>query len=450
MLLEFKAENYRLLRDGFQFSMIPDYAKKDLNYSLLSSHISNKEYYGLCSSVVYGPNAAGKSSIIEALDTFKSIVRNGHVNNSQQPQNWSIAPNPAAFRFDLIPNNQSKETKSVCFCIKFTTDIFLVNYKLELDFGRFLDQNYQHKILKEELYINEDLIFSRDCNIKIADILILKKYKNYIDIENIETGKIIAQKNLKLDELFLTNGFKSIIAPKLAEAVINWFEDKLHIIYHAQNFHIMPVVDNRRVINLPPYIKDIAKSIGLASNNIVYFKENEQLPPALYSVFENLNNIGVIAEAIESYGTLRLINLLLPLMQTFIDGMTLVVDEFDCSLHPMVVMSIIGLFHNPDINKNNAQLIFNTHNPIFLSKDLFRRDEIKFVDRGEDQISELYSLADFPTSGKGSVRNTTEYMKNYFVSRYGAIKDIDFAPIFEKIMKESKKFQENIKDGKLQ
>ncbi len=45
--------------------------------------------------------------------------------------------------------------------------------------------------------------------------------------------------------------------------------------------------------------------------------------------------------------------------------MTLVVDEFDCSLHPMVVMSIIGLFHNPDINKNNAQLIFNTHNPIF-------------------------------------------------------------------------------------
>ncbi len=28
MLLEFKAENYRLFRDGFQFSMIPDYAKK--------------------------------------------------------------------------------------------------------------------------------------------------------------------------------------------------------------------------------------------------------------------------------------------------------------------------------------------------------------------------------------------------------------------------------------
>ena len=52
MLLEFKAENYRLFRDGFQFSMIPDYAKKDLNYSLLSSHISNEEYYGLCSSVV--------------------------------------------------------------------------------------------------------------------------------------------------------------------------------------------------------------------------------------------------------------------------------------------------------------------------------------------------------------------------------------------------------------
>ncbi len=446
MLLEFKTKNYRSFKDGFEFSMIPDNAKKDLKYSILKEVINKKKYYGLCSSIVYGPNAAGKSNIIEALDTFRTMIRNGHVNNSTQPQNWSVAPNPAAYRLDIIPNNQLKKSKPVCFCIKFITDACFVTYELNVDLGRFLNQDYRHKILKEELHINEDLIFSRNSDIEIADVSIFAKYDNYIDKASIEAGKIIAQKSLKDNELFLTNGFKVIIAPRLAEIIQDWFENKLNIIIRSQAFHILPVIDNQKFAGLPPYIKDIAETIGLASNDMVYIKEKENTIPRLYSVFKKYRNIGVISEAIESYGTLRLINLLLPLIQTFVGGLTLVVDEFDCSLHPMVIMSIINLFHNPDINKNNAQLIFNTHNPIFLNKDLFRRDEIKFVDRGEDQFSELYSLADFPTSGKGSVRNTTEYMKNYFVSRYGAIKDIDFTPIFEKIMNDSKKIFEKVKD----
>ena len=61
-------------------------------------------------------------------------------------------------------------------------------------------------------------------------------------------------------------------------------------------------------------------------------------------------------------------------------------DEFDASLHPMALMSIVGAFHNDEINKKGAQLIFNTHNPIFLNKNIFRRDEIKFVDR-DDTVS---------------------------------------------------------------
>ena len=51
------------------------------------------------------------------------------------------------------------------------------------------------------------------------------------------------------------------------------------------------------------------------------------------------------------------------------------VDEFDASIHPMALMSIINVFHNDDININRAQLIFNTHNPIFLI--LIYLDEMK-------------------------------------------------------------------------
>ena len=88
---------------------------------------------------------------------------------------------------------------------------------------------------------------------------------------------------------------------------------------------------------------------------------------------------------------------------------------------------------------NHAQLIFNTHNPIFLNSNLYRRDEIKFVERNDDtHFSSHYSLSDFGTAGKQGVRKNEDYMKNYFVDRYGAIKDIDFTPIFEELMSAEK------------
>lgn len=113
---------------------------------------------------------------------------------------------------------------------------------------------------------------------------------------------------------------------------------------------------------------------------------------------------------------------------------TLVVNEFDASLHPMALMNIINIFHDDEINIHHAQLIFDTHNPIFLNNNLFRRDEIKFVERNDDNISDIYSLSDFKTAGKAGVRKTDDYMKNYFVSQYGAIKDIDFSPLFQELI----------------
>ena len=93
-------------------------------------------------------------------------------------------------------------------------------------------------------------------------------------------------------------------------------------------------------------------------------------------------------------------NLILPIFAAMTTGGTLFVDEFDASIHPMAIMNLINIFHNDDININKAQLIFNTHNPIFLNSNLFRRDEIKFVEY-ENDSSNIYSLADFGTSQNG-------------------------------------------------
>ena len=76
---------------------------------------------------------------------------------------------------------------------------------------------------------------------------------------------------------------------------------------------------------------------------------------------------------------------------------------------------------------------------IFLNSNLFRRDEIKFVERDDDtHDSVLYALSDFGTTGDKGVRKHEDYMSKYFISQYGAIKDIDFTPIFEEILCDEK------------
>ena len=98
-------------------------------------------------------------------------------------------------------------------------------------------------------------------------------------------------------------------------------------------------------------------------------------------------------------------------------------------------MNLINIFHNDEINIHHAQLIFNTHNPIFLNANLYRRDEIKFVERDDEtHVSSHYALSDFKTAGERGVRKGEDYMKNYFISQYGAIKDIDFSSLLENVI----------------
>jgi AAA15 family ATPase/GTPase len=98
----------------------------------------------------------------------------------------------------------------------------------------------------------------------------------------------------------------------------------------------------------------------------------------------------------------------------------------------MAVMSIVNAFHDNDVNVRRAQLVFTTHNPIFLDNNLFRRDEIKFVERDDDTgESVTYALSDFGTSGPNAVRRNEDYQQRYFMGRYGGIKDIDLVPFLK-------------------
>lgn len=64
MLLEFKTKNYKSFVDEACFSMITAPKQKGLDYSIMKEKVKGKEIKGLSSSVIYGPNAAGKTNII--------------------------------------------------------------------------------------------------------------------------------------------------------------------------------------------------------------------------------------------------------------------------------------------------------------------------------------------------------------------------------------------------
>lgn len=431
MLLEFKTKNYKCFKDEVIFSMTPAPKQKGLDYSLLSQSVGRKDYTALCSSVVYGANAAGKSNIVSALQTFKSIIIHGNINNV--PGN---SPNAAENNLELIPNNSLPVNKSepVSFSIKFIDSDLLFDYSLIVDLGSFLVSNYHRSIKSEILSINEKELFSRinnklevyEKNLKTIEPYLVPDYK-----KNFNLILSYSEKSLTDTDLYITNGFKTMVSSEISSKFSEFFYSKLKTYYQTFAVDMFPSYMNKYYED--SLINEAAKNFGINSNKLVYVRpDNPAEQPVLCSVMDN--NIIIPAITFESYGTVRFVNTLPMFAQVLKTGGTIVMDEFDTSLHPMVVMNIINIFHNDEINKHHAQLIFNTQNPIFLNNNLFRRDEIKFVERSDEtNCSELYSLSDFGTKGTNA-RKGKDYMDNYFMNKYGAIRNIDLSDIFKEFV----------------
>jgi len=119
----------------------------------------------------------------------------------------------------------------------------------------------------------------------------------------------------------------------------------------------------------------------------------------------------------ESSGTNKLVDISGPIFDTLSNGRILVIDELDAKLHPLMTVAIIKLFNNQEYNKNNAQLIFATHDTNLLKYGEFRRDQIYFIEKDKYEASDLYSLVEY----KDKVRKDRSFEKDYISGRYGAI-----------------------------
>ena len=104
------------------------------------------------------------------------------------------------------------------------------------------------------------------------------------------------------------------------------------------------------------------------------------------------------------------------LKETLEQGKTLIIDEIDRNLHPLLVESIVDLFCGEGDAASGAQLIFTTQDVSLLSLKHFRRDQIYFTEKdNQTGTTELYSLDEF------SPRKSENIREGYLQGRYGAI-----------------------------
>ena len=183
----------------------------------------------------------------------------------------------------------------------------------------------------------------------------------------------------------------------------------------------------------------IAENIrdGLNKQNIngeLFVRDNKLYTNKIYSYHKDINNNEVEFDfrKEESLGTNILAGLLGPILATLHLGSVLCIDELERSIHPLVLREIIKMFKSKRYNKNNAQLIFTTHDSWLMKKDILRRDEIWFTNKNEYGVSELYSLVEFKDDNGKNIRNDENYEKNYLLGKYGALPNLSLINLVDK------------------
>ena len=233
MLLEFRTRNYKSFVEEMVFSMTPAPKQKGLDYSVLTRKAGGRDYKGLCSAIIYGPNASGKTNVIGAMDTFKSIVLRGNINNAD-----ALSLNVAASSLELIPNCNGNATP-IEFGIRFVDNGLLVDYSVIIDLGTFMDKDYPRRVLEERLAVNRKQVFLRNESLEVQLPSVIRDYVNKSIRKKTARMLDLAKDGLTDTELFLNNGFKSIYAQKLTAAILDWFTNRFIVVCHAEDMRIV-------------------------------------------------------------------------------------------------------------------------------------------------------------------------------------------------------------------
>ena len=125
----------------------------------------------------------------------------------------------------------------------------------------------------------------------------------------------------------------------------------------------------------------------------------------------------------QSQGTLTWLATVGPAVDALRLGQVMCVDELDASLHPVLTATLVDMFKDPDLNTRGAQIVFTTHDTALLDNSpvqLLEAGEVWMTEKSPFGASELFSLADFPSNRKG-----TNKQRRYLAGAFGAIPRVD-------------------------
>ncbi len=446
MLIEFSVKNFKSIKNKVTLTMqasADNTISKNIAKIKLPQIDGKKTLYRILkTSVIYGANASGKSNLFKAMDTIRQIIISSnfyHPNQEIPIDNFRLdmkcISQPTEFHFIFVQNN-----------IKYAYQVMLT----------------KKKILEENLYYwpngRQVKIFERNEN----NI----NFGNFNKTKNKETqlrNKIYAEDTAE-NILFLSMANKVNIQP--VKDAFNWFATKLIFMDRiigigsdTTRMLVEKVISNQNVLNYlriaDPQIADfilIENDADLDENHPmnafirtvilpeIARKENIKIESIGKIVGKAYNEktrrvgIGENGEKVlvdfdisdESDGTQRYYGLIGPIISSLKKDCTILFDELELRLHPLLSKGIIELFTS-EANLKNAQLIITSHNVNLIdSKGLFRRDQIWFTEKNQSSETELYSLDDII-----GVRNSMIRSKNYLKGKFGAIPDLNWEHVHE-------------------
>ena len=425
MFIEFSVSNFRSVLARQTLSMV---ASQDAAH--LQSNVSagkDKDLRVLRSAVIYGPNAAGKSNLLRAVEILRQLVQNS-ATGFQDGQPLPVTP----FLFSQAALEQPSEFEI----------IFIADDKVRYHYCCVASPE---RVIKEWLVAyphgRAQRWFEREYNPES------KSYRWWFGPNfNAERAeRKVWQDFTRNNALFLSTAIQLNNAQ--LRPVFNWITQKLIVLVPGINLNpflslnLLREGDGQEKIMRFMRAADIgidrlelleedllpAPSGALAPGSMrVHFEIG--LPPGAPPATQIQKNLRVLAwhkrtdsaEEVpldlsdESDGTQKLFEFTGGWLRALESGATLFVDELDRSLHPHMTRFLVGLF-NSRTNEKNSQLIFTTHDTTLLDIDLIRRDQIWFVEKDDERSTRLYSLLEY------SPRKDEALERGYLKGRYGAI-----------------------------
>jgi uncharacterized protein len=430
MLIEFSVGNYRSFKEKVTFSMVAaNLVSQDKNVDINNVFAVDKELSLVKSAAIYGANASGKSNLAKAIGFMKWFM----VNSSKETQSTEEIE---VERFRLSTETDDQPS--------FFEIVFLLD-GVQHRYGFTADRD---KVVSEWLFYVP----------KTRETKLFVRHGNSFEIAKVYKADGIGERT-RDNALFLSVSAQFNV--QKSEYILDWMNFKLNLISGLDDKESLRIITRNLfyvhihdeaidLINkfdlgivgvqqkLTP--ADIAANEELRSSNgnkekILKVLRKYWNPAAPDRTIETIhqkfndNREAISLEPFnlsteESEGTQKLFALASVLVETFNYGQTLIIDEFDARLHPLMSRSIVEMFNSNETNPKNAQLIFMTHDTNLLSNKIFRRDQIWFTEKDRYGATDLYSLAEY------KVRNDASFESDYIKGKYGAIPYIQVAESF--------------------